>query len=459
MITSSFKFTPMLRALLPAALFLATLVLPASCKKESDIGLGLQPGDDLLNAQLTDTITLWTKTERDDSLRSDKPTLCVIGSNNDPDFGKTMAGLYAQFLIPGTINNINFGNTPVLDSTVLLLRYNFDYFGDTATLQTFNVFQMTESIHKDSAYYATTTKTFNTAPIGTLTFSPRPRTPVISGSDTLPAHIRIVLDPAFGNSIFSLAAGAGNILNDNTELLSALNGLFIAPNNPAQQSGEGALLYFSPKDTLTRLTMYYRDDANVNKSFSFSITSQSAYFGSYQHDYSDFTLTAITNQLNTPLGGPYNFNEVFVQSLGGLRTRIEFPFIAQLRPDVLGYNIAINKAELVLKVDPAASANPNLPPNNRLYVTSFSDAGKQQLLTDFLVPASNFDGNYDPATGEYRINMAIYFQRLLNGEEPNTGLLLKEIVPNNNARRVKLGSGLPASSNQMKLRLTYTRVN
>ncbi|MGL5888997.1 MAG: hypothetical protein ACRC3B_03890, partial [Bacteroidia bacterium] len=89
MTTTSFSFTPMLRALLPAALFLATLVLPTSCKKESDIGLGLQPGNDLLNAQLSDTITLWTKTEIDDSLRSDKTALCVIGSNNDPLFGKT----------------------------------------------------------------------------------------------------------------------------------------------------------------------------------------------------------------------------------------------------------------------------------------------------------------------------------------------------------------------------------
>ncbi|MGL5890221.1 MAG: DUF4270 family protein [Bacteroidia bacterium] len=457
MTTSSFTFTPMLRALLPAALFLATLVLPTSCKKESDIGLGLQPGDDLLNAQLSDTITLWTKTEIDDSLRSDKTTLCVIGSNNDPLFGKTMAGLYAQFLIPGTINNINFGNTPVLDSTVLLLRYNFDYFGDTTTQQTFNVFQMTESINKDSAYYSTNSKTFNTSPIGTLTFVPRPRTSVTNGPDTLPAHLRIVLDPAFGSSIFALASGAGNTLADNAELLAALNGLFIAPNNPAQAPGQGALLYFAPKDSLTRLTMYYRDDANVNKTFSFTINSQSAYFGSYQHDYS--SSAAITNQLNTPTGGPYSFSEIFVHSLGGLRTRILFPFIAQLRRDVLGYNIAINKAELVIKVDPVSSADPNLPPNTRLYVTSFNDEGKQQLLTDFLVPASNFDGNYNPSTGEYHINMAIYFQRLIDGQEPNTGLLLKEIVPNNNARRAVLGSGLQASPNQMKLRLTYTRVN
>jgi hypothetical protein len=445
----------MLRALVPAALFIASLFSLSSCKKESDIGLGLQPGDELLNAQFTDTITLWTKTERDDSVRTDKSTICVLGSNNDQDFGKTQASLYTQFLIPGSLQNINFGLGSTLDSMVLTLRYSFDYYGDTISQQTFVVYQMNESIHKDSSYYENDTKTIGSSPIGTVTFSPRPRTNVRVGQDTLPPHLRIKLDPAFAASIFALSGQSG--LANNENWLQNLKGLYIAPNNPSQNINEGALLYFNPKDTLTRLSIFYRESNNTARQFSFVINAQTAYFGNYQHDY---PLTSnITTQLNTTTAGPWSFTENHVHSLAGLRTRIELPYITSLYEANLGYKIAINKAELLVKVDPSSSTNPNLPPNTRFYLTSFNDAGKQQLLTDFLVPASNFDGNYDPTDGEYRINMAIYFQRLINGTEPNNGLLLKEILPNNNARRAIIGSGNPLSASQMKLRITYTRVN
>ncbi|MCU0434969.1 MAG: DUF4270 domain-containing protein [Bacteroidia bacterium] len=445
----------MLRALVPAALFIASLLAFSSCKKESDIGLGLQPGDDLLNAQFTDTLTLWTKTERDDSVRTDKSTVCVLGSNNDPLFGKTQASLYSQFLIPGSLQNINFGAGSTLDSMVLMLKYDFDFYGDTNTQQTFVVYQMTESINKDSSYYESDVKTIGPSPIGTVTFTPRPRTNVIIGNDTLPPHLRITIDPAFAATIFALSGQTG--LSNNENFLQNLKGLYIAPNNPAQSPGQGALLYFSPKDTLTRLSLFYRESNNTAKVFSFVINNQTAYFGNYQHDYS--SSSAITSQLNTTTGGPYSFTETHVHSLAGLRTRIEFPFLSRLYESNLGYKIAINKAELLIKTDAPSSADPNLPPNTRYLLASLNDEGEQQLLIDFLVPASNFDGNYDPDAGEYRINMAIYFQRLINGTEPNTGLLLKEIVPNNNARRSVIGSGSPLSAGQMKLRITYTRVN
>lgn len=446
----------MLRALVPAALFIASLFSLSSCKKESDIGLGLQPGDELLNAQFTDTITLWTLTERDDSVRTDKSTICVLGSIQETDFALTQASLYTQFLIPGSLQNINFGAGSTLDSMVLMLRYSFDYFGDTNSLQTFDVYQMNESIHKDSAYYESDSKTIGTSPIGTVTFQPRPRTGVRVGQDTLPAHLRIKLDPTFAASIFALSGQSG--LANNENWLQNLKGLYIAPNN-ASQINTGALLYFNPKDTLTRLSVFYREANNTAKEFSFVINNQTAYFGNYQHAYSAAAISSVLPQLNTTTDGPWSFSENHVHSLAGLRTRIVLPYISRFYEANLGYKIAINKAELLVKVDPSSTTNPNLPPNTRFYLTSFNDQGKQQLLTDFLVPASNFDGNYDPTDGEYRINMAIYFQRLINGTEPNSGLLLKEVLPNNNARRAIIGSGNTLSANQMKLRITYTRVN
>jgi len=431
--------------------FLAALIVFfASCKKESDVGLGVQPEDDLIGLYTTDSTTIVAYTVREDSLRSDETPTVVIGRYTDTKFGESNCGVFSQFLIPNNLTNINFQTTnstvvPVLDSAVLLLAYKFDYYGDTLTPQTFNVYQMTESIFKDSVYYSNHPKSFFPAPIGTLTFNPHPRTKVAVGTDTLPAHIRIPIDSNWAKQVFNQSGGAN--LANNTNWLTYMNGLYI------NSTSGGGLVYLSLQDSMTGLRFYYHNDT-VPKTFTFVVNSSAAYFSYFQHDYSTADLD-IQSQLANP--GVAALNYCYVQSNSGLKTKIEFPFLENYKN--LGYPIAINKAELVITGD-AISASDDFPLNTRMFLTSIDSVQKEHLLIDMFESSSYYGGSLNTSTNEYHINMARYIQSILNGEEENNGIYLKEIFGTENGRRSVIGTGSSQSvPPQMYLRLVYTRIN
>ena len=75
----------------------------------------------------------------------------LLGSMNDPVFGLTQAGFYTQFRF--TSAGQNFGSAPILDSVVLQLSLASIY-GDTTTLQTVHVYQLTDSITSSDPYYS-----------------------------------------------------------------------------------------------------------------------------------------------------------------------------------------------------------------------------------------------------------------------------------------------------------------
>lgn len=421
----------------------ASFLLLASCKKESDIGSDVFPEDDNLQLSVTDTTSIIAYTVREDSLRSDESPIIQIGTLMDPDFGTTTAGLFTQLSIPNNQLNINFGSNAVLDSCALGLAYEFDYYGDTADGQTFNVYQMTEDIYKDSAYYSNRAKQYYTGVIGTTTVAPRPRT-YVGPDTTTPPYLRIPIDMGFAQQIFNQSGGPS--LADNAAFLQFMKGIYIASENVSGITG--SLVRFKPLDSLTRLTLYYHDGADL-KTFDFVINSTTAYYSYFTHSYS----STILNQVNNP--GPGYF-ETYIQATAGLKTKIEFPFLDAWKN--LGDPIAINKAELVIKADPG-TATGDLPINKQLYLVSIDSAGGQHLLIDMFESSVYYGGTVNTTTSEYKINLARYFQDLVSGNQDNYGLYLKEIDPVASGRRTVIGSPNSTTGYKMYLRLVYTRVN
>lgn len=423
-----------------------------SCNKENDLGLDVQPENDLLVAGVQDTTRLITYTEREDSARSDEAPVCLLGVHNDVVFGRSTAGLFTQFLLPNNIQDIDFGTESqlVLDSTVLSLTYRADFFGDTTQQQTFRVYQMTEAIHKDSGYYTNQTKQYYPAPIGVKTFVPRPRTKVTLADGVKAAHLRIPLDPSFGQLVFS-QSGTDNLKN-NSNWLSFCKGFYIEADSTI--SGEGAILHFGMADSLTRLTLYYRDVVTQDTlTFSFVVTSGSAaYFSHFTHNYA---LSAFSGSLSNPdtVNGESN---VYIQGMAGLRTAIKMPHLS-------GWNslgdIAVNKAELVIQAD-AGYIDALHAANAKLYLTAEDSAGRSLLLIDMVTSLATFGGSFNGTSYEYRINLPRHIQRILDGSEPNYGFYLKEIDPVQSSRRVVLGGASnPSPALKMFLRMVYTRIN
>jgi len=434
---------------------ISAVVLMASCKKESDIGSGIQPSGDVIDLQSQDSLTLKTYTVKEDSLRSDEPAIVQIGNINDPIFGETRASLFTQFVIPNDLQGLAFPGT--LDSCALCLAYDYDYYGDTTSPQEFRVYQMTEDIYHDSLYYSNKVSqcypTFaSRIYVGDTTVTPHPRKKITLGSNTYQPQLRIPIQYNFAQQIFS-----GSYSNT-AAFLQFMKGLYVE-SVTTPTPGSGALLRFNLLDTTTKLIFYYHT-SNGPTSFSFVVNSGAAYYSHFAHDYSTLpSSSSLVQQLASP--GVNTSNEVYVSGCSGVKTKIEFPYLNNLRN--LGYSIAINKAELIIKADPS-TASADFPANKQLYVTSIDTSGKQLLLPDMFENSVYFGGSLITSTNEYHINIARYFQELMSGIVPNNGLYLKEIDPDSQGRRVVLGSSNFSSSSgtnnyRMYLHLVYTRIN
>ncbi|MBI3510297.1 MAG: DUF4270 domain-containing protein [Bacteroidetes bacterium] len=413
------------------------------------MGLDVQPAGELIDLQTEDTVTVETYTVREDSLRTDESPIVQIGSYNDPDFGRVSAGLFTQFSVPNSLTNLDFGSTAVLDSTILQLKYDYDFYGDTTTAMHFSVYQMTEDIYKDSEYYSNHSKQFYPTIVGDTLFTPHPRTYVPTSSDTLPPYLSFHINSSFAQQIFGQSGGPN--LASNAAFLDYFKGFYIAPDSTLPG---GSMLRFNLLDSLTRFTFYYHTSTDTLR-FSFVVNTGSAYYSYFNHNYNGAASSLLT-QLASP--GPNTDNEVYIQACAGVKTKILFPYLNNLRS--LGYPIAINKAELVIKADPSQSTA-DLPVNKQLYAVYLDSAGHQFLMTDMFENSVYYGGSVNTTTSEYHINMARYFQQLMNGTLPNYGLYLKEVSPVEYSRRAVIGSGRndPTNTYKMYLHLVYTRIN
>lgn len=434
-----------------------------SCKKNGTVGLDVQPETDLISSASKDSSTLLSYVELEDSIKTNAPSLLLLGSYEDPIFGTTTSSFFSQLNILNNSNNIDFtggvglANDLVLDSAVLTLQYKASasdarkLYGTSSDPQTIRVYKLTENMSLDSNYYSNRRIPFDSLNyIGSKTFTAYPDSLVKLNGVYAPAHVRIKIDSTFAASILA-ESGTAN-LTSNTAFHNFFHGIYVAPLN-TQSSGQGAIFYFDPLGERTKFVLYYR--RNVSNptvgdtlNYSFEINSQAAYFNRFQHNY---TATPVGAALNN---GTSDSAYVYVQSIAGVRTKITMP---HLKNWVANGAIAINKAEFVLKVDASTVTTEYTTPANLYLAVADSIAGKFDFPIDFYEIASGYGGVYNAATFEYRFNVTRHVQQVLDGKIKDYGFYLLSGSSAVNAHRVVL-FGASKISSKLKLRLTYTNL-
>lgn len=455
-----------------AKLFLIVFAVCAflySCKNESDvIGLDVQPLNDIIGADFTDTTTLITKTLRVDSLRTDENLFlggeAILGTYNDPVFGKTAASLYTQVRLK-TLNP-SFGTGVIVDSVVLSLVYNpsAKHYGKTQRApQRVNVYQITEDMATSNAYYSHhKLDTSNIDLANNYTFSPKPKDSVYVFGKGYKPQLRIPLDANFGNTLITEATSNPSSYATVEAFQTYMKGLYITTQNSVLNTGDGNIFNFLCADDLSKLTIYYHNDGGDSLTFDYALGSV-ARFSHLTHDY---TPTSINSNLAAQLGTtpPAQNDVVFVQPMAGLKTKIEMPYLKNLLNQG---KIAINKAELVLKIDtnPIYELDTFAVPD-RLVLLGINDDGTMYALPDANEGDSYLGGGYNATTKEYKFNIARYVQQVMLGQKNNNGLYLQvrdgsvvilagTIVAN---RLVLGGGGTGAGTNKMKLNISYTKL-
>lgn len=423
--------------------FLLSVTLFFSCEKDPDIvGLEITPGQDQLFVNAIDTFSITAYSVLEDSLVTGATSLNLAGGAFDPVFGKITSGFATQVLL-STVNP-NFGNNPGLDSLVLVMSYN-GYYGDTNTLQTFSVYELTDDLSSDKTYYSTTKVAHSGIDYSHHTFFPRPTDSVMVDTIAAAAQLRINLSrirPDLGNKILYTPA---DYLVNNTKFIEYLKGIYV---DAAPVSHGGAILYFNILSSNSKLVVYYHNDENDSLSYRLTINTNCVRFNHFDHYKYDFADQSFRKQLvygDTTLGNQL----LYIQSMSGVKVKLKFPHLKKWAAD---NKIAINDAQLIL---PGFENDPAFTPVAKLLAVKINADSTYSNLPDYSGGETYFGGSYNSDKKEYRFRITQYVQDILKESYVDNGIFLLSSGSSVRANRVLL-TGPKHSLRPLQLRVVYS---
>ncbi len=435
----------MRKAVFLSAIFFLGLLF--SCKKDGELSPDFDNGNVSIN--FTDTFSIKTSLVREDSLQTYLSIYHLLGLYNDPFFGPTSSSIYTQILL--TEANVDFGVGATLDSIVLSLDYE-QLYGDSSTPMSINVYELSSGLDNANGYYSSDYVSYNTTPIGNLTFTPNLSDSVnlIFDSTTVKSHLRIKLNNTFGQSIIAADANGTNDLANNTSFTSFMKGLYITTvdsvGNTTLPAGAGSILSFDMNSSLSTITLYYNDTSSYN----FTINTDAVKFSHFAHNYSG---TDVEAHLNNALA---DTTVTYVSTMAGVKTKLEIPNINKLSEEG---NVVINKAEIVFTI--AINSEGNIDAIPMLSLTGINSSGEQFFLID------NFDGvqQYDNGgtiqqEGSYKtytFDITRHVQQLVNSATVDYGMYLVAKNASITANRSVIGSENNLDS-KIRLNITYSKL-
>lgn len=442
------------RILTILASFFILILLVYSCKKDPyQVGIDLLPPSDTLNVKTSDTASFLAYSVLQDSIRTDKTTQSILGSLMDPVFGSTTASLYMQYWLSAVAPD--FGTNPVLDSIVLMIPYG-NIYGDTNSMQTLKIYELSQSIYYDSIYYSNHSVETYGVPLANYTFKPAPKDSLTIGGVKTAPHIRINLNKLskyFGNKLLSAPAVS---MSTNVNFFEFMKGLYIESSRA--QSG-GALLSFDPASTYSKIAMYYHNATSDSLQFTFVGATNSARFNNIDHNHYLNAAPELRQQVlqhDTTLGK----NNLYIQGLSGIRVRLRLPFLNNF---VKSGKIAVNSAILTIK---NAETDTTLYPPVKLTLVVVDSAERVGFLIDENEGAFYFGGTYNTSARTYKFRITRHMQQVLDGKVKNYDMYLMANDPTANVmvpnRVILTGTKpqLPAfSADRIKLQVIYTKLH
>lgn len=457
---------------------LISLFIFTACEKTSTIGLEIDPGS-AIQGNLIDTLSISSKTITDDVRSTVGLTRYPFGFLQDPVFGTTESSLSMFVGLPGG-TAYSFGKTPTLDSAILVLNFGGEMYGDTTLNYSMDVFQLKENLGHYESYESNKEYPINNVLLANRTGRLLPNTKfkitdVVDGKpDTLKTvtpQIRIKLDRDFiQNNILNQPASK---LLSNLAFADHFKGLHLKINKNGS-TGNGGIMFFDFAGSASNLSLYYRnvdtvknipDTINVNFPMGEKVYPVAA---TVKHDY---TGTPVETQLKNP---NQQYEVTYLQPLAGLKNKISFPYLNKFAKDI--GKIAINKAELVIKVSANSDAAPFYAAP-RLGLYRYDIAERRAKLPDNSpesdlrgIDATLFGGYFDSVKKQYVFTVTAYIQDLINGKTKDYGTFLAPIPTNeaqitpslSSAARAIVGANKKnalAGDQVMKLNIYYTKIN
>ena len=436
------------------ALMIGTLLLAlAACKKSPEtIGNNLISDNNYIDVCFTDTVEIECHSYFD-SVSTKNTANALLGSMKDPIFGTSEASFYTQFRL--SLAGQSFGESPIVDSLVLQLSIT-SYYGDTNIMQTVHVYELTDTLSASTSYYNHSNVAVN--PIdyaNSYQFSPRPNTtthPI--GTDTVNhAIIRIPLSDMLGDYLINL---------DSTDysqpdfFKESFKGLYVTCD---PVSLPGAITYINLTDnTNTLLQLYYHNAATPEKPmrYDYYVTSSDTYFNHIDHDYYQGSPEFVDQLVNGNTSAGQQ--TAYLQTMGGVRTRLYMPNLEHWCDSLEGSHIIINEAKLILPTNETMVDSIFRRPTSFVLV-GFNADSTTYLLPDYYEGNNYFGGSYVESEQAIVFRISEYMQKVVLGRKENYGLSLGINGAGYNAHRLVLNGPQSTAENKMRLEVTYSYVN
>jgi hypothetical protein len=375
---------------LPSLLLCAILAFSACTEKETNLGVDLQDPATLFDG-ISATAFGSACTVFDDSLLTSGLRYVLVGFYSNPTFGSSEAVLYTQVSVNND-NGVEFNQNFCIDSVVLSLAVSEIYpASDNAKSYHdlhFEIYQLSDRLLKDSAYYANSSIDIN----GTVFFDDIVRLPQ---SDSM--VVKLPLNDNFKAFLQNKSYATSD------DFVNAVKGLRIRIVN----DGSPVMATFNMAATATTMTAYYTYNNNgdiINGSTDFVVGQTSPHFNQYINNYNN-QLSIFNSNHNDSLDGSL---QTFLCPMGGTNIKLNFnSFIQQFKQQ---HPLAIiHYAELLL---PVANSSPDDKPATIVALKCYQD-GSVVNIPDFYDSHSGYDGTYDKNTGCYRLRITQHMQKLV----------------------------------------------
>lgn len=415
---------------------LISLFIFNACKKPTTIGLNVDE-DLALNSQVFIDSTLETQLLKEDSIPTNNQTNNPLGYFKDPVFGNTQADIAAALTLPSG-STVKFDASAVLDSAILVLPFAGFYGDSVNTNYKVDVQELNEPLYESSGtpfYFNTkqwahktnllgSSNIFSVADVkNSLTIADI----IVGKKDTVKKvipQLRIKLDAATITNLFLKADSA--TLSNNINFTNYFKGLYISLDKLATTNNGGLFLFNTSASGAARLDIFYKETkaSKVDTLLkSFALAGNQGNVAS--HIKWDYSGTVLATEI-----GKTNSEKLYLKGLAGTKIKVPFPKQKLENIKKLGKQIAINKAQLIIKVvDGTQTPYAPLP---LLKAYQWDIANRPQLLPDESqndprnIGAGFIGGNYNSTSKTYVFNVTAYIQDLLSGK-PDYGTFISAL--------------------------------
>lgn len=421
-----------------------SFVLLLSC---SDNQENISVGEDWINSEIKvytfDTLAIEATTFQFDNLIVNSTDNLLVGSYKDDIFGRITASSYLKF----TGLSFNIEDKAKFDSISLILNYDTYSFADTASVQTLNIYRLSEEMETDenSNLYRNSNFEVEPSPLSTFNYSPRPHQ-----NDSI--QISIAAD--IGQELFDKIQN--DEISNNNNFNDALFGLVIVPDSLNNSS----IVSFSKENSYLRLYYSIKDEIENEDNFiDFSVNTLGSFHQITNNNVTYFS--SIEDQMDQIPSTQTN-NQVYVQSGTGIATRIDFPNFKESLYNIRGSGSITNAIlNFKIKVD-RNNLNYGVKDSLPVYIinkrSEVQDNVYNYLGTQSYAQITQESDEFN--TLEYSLSLKYFFDNLI-ADTQNDDQYLAIYSPNfnNSVDRYVIYGPDASEDNRMKLQITYAIYN